>query len=87
MPLSLFSPTHVCQTMVLSKMTAAVLEDLEYIVDASAVRFDKAYAVGLSFARIQPTMPFTHPPLAATATIFLSSRPPPDYVVGLLQFF
>lgn len=39
--------THVWQTNALSKITAAVLEDLEYIVDASAVRFDTGFAVGL----------------------------------------
>lgn len=32
------------QVMFLSKMTAAILDDLDYIVDASAVSFKTTYA-------------------------------------------
>lgn len=43
---SSFWLTPILQVMFLSKMTAAVLEDLEYIVDASAVRLHTEYAWG-----------------------------------------
>lgn len=33
------------QVMFLSKITAATLEDIEYIVDPSAVRFETEYAI------------------------------------------
>ena len=35
------------QRMHLSKMTAAVLDDLNYIVDPSTVRFDAVFAVNI----------------------------------------
>lgn len=46
------------QIMFLSKMTAAVLDDLNYIVDPSAVSSYADYAVVHCRVTIHPTRPF-----------------------------
>ena len=47
---------HVWQPMLLSKMTAATLEEIEYIVDSSMVRFEPQYAVVSWNVRRRPSM-------------------------------
>ena len=39
------NPCRLSQTMYMSKMTAAILDDLDYIVDPSAVSLDIVHAV------------------------------------------
>lgn len=48
----------------MSKMSAAVLDDLDYIVDPSSVSFSTVYAVGLRYARTRLTMLVTHTKLS-----------------------
>lgn len=60
--------------MFLSKMTAATLEDIEYIVDASMVRLGTENVAVTSYVRSQQTMPATQLPLEAMLTYATESN-------------